>query len=79
MSGVFLSYSRLDSGLGERVIEGLRALGVECWWDHDMPGVDWPQELERQIDGMSALIVLWTATSKESKYVRAEALPALCP
>jgi hypothetical protein len=41
-----------------------------------MPGVDWPREIERQIDVMSALVVVWTAASKDSKYVRAEAIPA---
>jgi hypothetical protein len=76
MSGVFLSYARFDSELGERIVAGLRALDVECWWDRDMPGVDWPREIERQIDAMSALVVIWTAASKDSKYVRAEAIPA---
>ena len=76
MTGVFLSYARFDSELGERIVAGLRALDVECWWDRDMPGVDWPREIERQIDAMSALVVIWTAASKDSKYVRAEAIPA---
>ncbi|HWF76189.1 MAG TPA: TIR domain-containing protein, partial [Caulobacteraceae bacterium] len=76
MAGVFLSYARFDSELGERIVAGLRSLDVECWWDRDMPGVDWPSEIERQIDAMSALVVIWTAASKDSKYVRAEAIPA---
>jgi hypothetical protein len=76
MAGIFLSYARFDAELGERIIAGLRALDVECWWDRDMPGVDWPQEIERQIDSMSALVVVWTSASKESRYVRAEAIPA---
>jgi len=76
MPGIFLSYARFDSELGERIVAGLRALDVECWWDRDMPGVDWPREIERQIDSMSALVVVWTAASKESRYVRAEAIPA---
>ena len=76
MAGVFLSYARFDSELGERIVAGLRSLEVECWWDRDMPGVDWPREIERQIDAMSALVVIWTAASKDSKYVRAEAIPA---
>ena len=76
MAGIFLSYARFDAELGERIIAGLRALDVECWWDRDMPGVDWPQEIERQIDLMSALVVVWTSASKELRYVRAEAIPA---
>jgi hypothetical protein len=77
MSGVFLSYSRLDHEVGERVIAGLRGIGVDCWWDEDMPGVPWQEELERQINELGALVVLWTPTSKNSKFVRAEAALAL--
>lgn len=77
MSGVFLSYSRADRELAERVVGSLRAIGVDVWWDQDMPGVDWQQELERQITELTALIVLWSPTSKNSEYVRDEARLAL--
>jgi hypothetical protein len=77
MSGVFLSYSRVDHAIGEQVIAGLRALGVDCWWDEDMPGVPWQEELERQINQLGALVVIWTQASKNSRFVRAEATLAL--
>jgi hypothetical protein len=77
MSGVFLSYSRADHAIGEQVIAGLRALGVDCWWDEDMPGVPWQEELERQINQLGALVVIWTQASKNSRFVRAEATLAL--
>jgi hypothetical protein len=73
MSGVFLSYSRGDRALAEQIIWGLRALGVDVWWDEDMPGVDWQEELERQISGLAGVVVLWTANSSASKNVKDEA------
>jgi hypothetical protein len=73
MSGVFLSYSRGDRALAEQIIQGLRALGIDVWWDEDMPGVDWQEELERQISGLAGVVVLWTPNSSASKNVRDEA------
>jgi hypothetical protein len=70
---VFLSYSRGDRALAEQVIRGLRGLGVDVWWDEDMPGVDWQEELARQIKDLSAVVVLWTPMSSNSKNVRDEA------
>ena len=73
MSGIFLSYSRADRDLAERVVTGLRGLGADVWWDEDMPGVDWRAELDRQLDQLSAVLVIWTAASSGSKNVMAEA------
>jgi hypothetical protein len=77
MPGVFLSYSRVDAAIGRQVIAGLRALGVDCWWDEDLPGVPWQEELERQINALTALVVIWSQASRNSKFVRAEAALAM--
>ena len=73
MSGVFLSYSRADRAVAEQVVRGLRGLGIDAWWDEDMPGVDWQDELARQINELAAVIVLWTPASISSKNVKDEA------
>jgi TIR domain/Sel1 repeat len=73
MSGVFLSYSRADRDLAERIVVGLRGLGADVWWDEDMPGVDWREELNRQLERLSAVLVIWTPASSGSKNVMAEA------
>jgi hypothetical protein len=73
VSGVFLSYSRGDRGLADKVIRGLRPIGVDVWWDEDMPGVDWQDELARQIQQLAAVVVIWTPISSASKNVRDEA------
>jgi len=77
MSGVFLSYSRTDRVLAEQVVRALRSIGVDVWWDQDMPGVDWQHELERQVTELSALVVIWSPASINSEYVRDEARLAL--
>lgn len=73
MAGVFLSYARADRNLAAQVVEGLRRVGVEVWWDQDLPGVDWQAQLEREFSSTSALIVLWTVNSVGSQSVRDEA------
>lgn len=73
MTGVFLSYSRSDRVMARRLVDGLRSVGVDVWWDEDMPGVDWQEELERRITDLSIVIVLWTPNSSGSKNVRDEA------
>jgi hypothetical protein len=73
MSGAFLSYARADRALAEQIIHALRAVGIDVWWDEDMPGVDWQEELERQISSLAAVVVLWTPNSLASKNVRDEA------
>lgn len=73
MAGIFLSYSRADSESAFRIVQGLRALGIDVWWDQDMPGVDWQYELSARIDDMAAVLVLWSVHSAGSKSVRDEA------
>jgi len=73
MSGVFLSYSRADRAVAGQIVRGLRALGVEVWWDEDMRGVDWQDELARQIAVLDAVVVLWTHNSVGSMHVKDEA------
>ncbi|WP_285713652.1 toll/interleukin-1 receptor domain-containing protein [Erythrobacter oryzae] len=73
MGGIFLSYSRADRDHAHAVVQGLRALGVEVWWDEDMPGVDWQFELTYRITEMAAVMVLWSPKSLDSKNVGDEA------
>lgn len=77
MPGVFVSYSRADRAFAEQVIRGLALVGVSAWWDENMGGVDWQEELETQIGGLAAVMVLWTPNSVGSKNVRDEARLAL--
>jgi TIR domain len=73
MSGVFLSYSRADRDLAVQILQGLRALGIDVWWDEELPGVDWQGELERKAGEVTAVLVVWTPNSSESRHVKDEA------
>jgi hypothetical protein len=73
LAGIFLSYSRADRDHAQAVVQALRALGVEVWWDEDMPGVEWQFELVDRITEMAAVMVLWSPKSLDSKNVRDEA------
>jgi TIR domain/Sel1 repeat len=73
MSGIFLSYSRTDLTLAERIVRRLRGLGVEVWWDQDMPGVDWQDELQQRAGELTGVLVVWTPNSFASRHVKDEA------
>jgi hypothetical protein len=70
---VFLSYSRGDRALALRILQSLRALNVDVWWDEDMPGVDWQDYLASKINELAAVLVIWTPLSIASKNVKDEA------
>jgi hypothetical protein len=73
MSGIFLAYSRADRELAYLLVRRLRGLGVEVWWDEDMPGVDWQDELARKALELAGVLVLWTPNSTASRHVKDEA------
>ncbi len=74
MADVFMSYVRKDEALAEPVARGLEAAGYSVWWDrHIHGGADFADEIERQITGAKAVVVLWSRASKASKWVRDEA------
>lgn len=77
MTAVLLAYARHDRDLAGQVVRGLRAAGVEAWWDEDMPGITFSLALERQVGDLGALVVLWTPTSKNEPAVKDAARVAL--
>jgi hypothetical protein len=77
MSGLFLSYSRADRALAERIVRAMHAVGVATWWDEDMSAVDWQMELAERIHELSGVLVIWTEESVKSVHVRDEARLAL--
>ena len=73
MSQIFLSYSSNDR---ERVIPLVHALqedGYTVWWDREIrPGPSFDREIEREISEAGCIVVVWSANSVESEWVRAE-------
>lgn len=77
MSDVFLSYKSDDRAFATRVAEGLIAEGVSVWWDPDLRGGDtYDQIIEERLRAAKCAVVLWSAKSAASRWVRAEATVA---
>ena len=71
---VFLSYQRRDFELAKRVSDSLRHSGFAVWWDQEItPREPWDKLIERELSAADFVLVLWTANSIESDWVRAEA------
>src|SRR5213596_1871813 len=71
---VFVSYARADEPYAERLAEALRAKGYELWRDDELPAHRaYAEVIQERLDSAEAVIVLWSASSSTSQWVRAEA------
>jgi len=74
MADVFVSYARSDKARVAPLVAAIEAKGWSVWWD---PGIDPGQEFDRQIaaelTAAAAVLVVWTPSSVESRWVRGEA------
>lgn len=78
MADVFLSYARQDKARAAPFVELLESQGWDVFWDQETrAGTMWPKVLEDELNQARCLIVLWTATSVASRWVRIEAYEAL--
>ena len=71
----FISYSRADTALQQKVVAGLRERGVNVWVDTEnlVPGSPaWEREIEKSIRNASGIIVLLSPDSNNSEWVRRE-------
>jgi len=74
MADVFLSYSREDSDAAGRIARQLEAEGLAVFWDKEIPpGVSWADYLQDKLTSARCVIVLWSAASIGSQWVREEA------
>jgi TolB-like protein len=74
---IFLSYSREDQATARRFAEGFEKEGFKVWWDQTLrSGENYDQVTERALREAKAVVVLWSKTSVESRWVRAEATQA---
>jgi hypothetical protein len=71
---VFLSYARLDRARVEPIVAALTARGMSVWWDHNIPGgAAYAREIEAELRGADAVVVVWSPASVGSDWVRDEA------
>ena len=74
MADVFISYAREDRVKAEHIASGLAAIGLEAFWDGDIPpGQTWSDYIEGKLSQCKAVIVLWSEHSTKSQWVREEA------
>lgn len=78
MSDIFISYARPDRPEAAFLAEVLEHVGYTVWWDRDLlSGEDFEQEIQRELTGARAVIVLWSTVSVRSGWVRDEASAAM--
>lgn len=71
---VFISYAHNDVHRAAELAELLEEAGVPVWWDRALRlGEAWREEIERNLDEASRVVVLWTKQSRDSAFVRDEA------
>jgi hypothetical protein len=71
---VFISYSRKDKVIAKALADDLAAAGVPVWWDREIyPGDDFHNAIVTALDQAQAVIVIWSADSAASPWVRDEA------
>ena len=74
MSDIFLSYANADRERVRPLAQSLEARGWSVFWDRKIPiGKTWDQVIEREIDSVQAIVVLWSAASTQSDWVKTEA------
>ena len=71
---VFLSYSREDKAKAQAIVGALEARGLTVWWDGLIEaGDEYADRIEQALTSADAVVVLWSAVSIHSHWVRDEA------
>lgn len=71
---VFLSYNRGDADTAKSLVEALTGEGLAVWWDALLDvGDTFAQTTEEALETAGAVVVLWSARSIQSHWVRDEA------
>jgi len=75
---VFISYARSSEEDAHRIAQSLRQEGFSVWRDDELPAHrSYSDVIEERLKSAKAVVVLWSAESAKSHWVRAEANTAL--
>jgi TolB-like protein len=71
---IFLSYAHGDVAIAKRFAESFAREGFSVWWDARLRSGDaFDATIEAALRSAKAVVVLWSAASVQSRWVRAEA------
>jgi TolB-like protein len=71
---IFLSYCHDDFSTASRFAKGFEREGFTVWWDASLrSGEAFDAAIENALKSAKAVVVLWSRTSVQSRWVRAEA------
>lgn len=71
---VFISYARTDREYAAKIAKLLQAAGHSVWLDDRIePGTHFDEVIEAALDEAQRVVVIWSAASVKSQWVRAEA------
>src|SRR6516164_8096333 len=77
MADIFVSYSRSDKTRVAPLVAAIKAKGWSVWWDPSIAaGQQFDDQIEAELLAASAVLVVWTPTSVQSRWVRGEARDA---
>jgi hypothetical protein len=74
MADIFISYAREDLTRAKTLALALEKKGRSVWWDRSIPaGKIFDEVIDEEIQKARCIIVLWSAASAASRWVRTEA------
>lgn len=74
MADIFISYSKAERKLTERLAAVFERQGFTVWWDASLlSGEDYRKVILRELDAAKAVVVIWTPNSITSDWVISEA------
>ncbi|HJW46127.1 MAG TPA: TIR domain-containing protein [Lysobacter sp.] len=77
MADVFVSYARSDKPRVAPLVDAIEAQGWSVWWDPEIAtGQDFERQIAAELKSATAVLVVWTPHSVESRWVRGEAREA---
>jgi adenylate cyclase len=77
LADIFVSYSRQDKARVAPLVAALEAEGWSIWWDPAItPGEEFDSLISKELDAAKTLLVVWTGSSVDSRWVRGEARDA---
>jgi hypothetical protein len=77
MAEIFVSYARADRPRAAQLARSLERAGWSVWWDREIPpGRSFDEVIEEALTAARCVVVLWSAASVRSEWVKIEAAEA---